>query len=175
VTAQELYDECLKNGCSPRMAEMFAMRQPPASARGDRELFRDGNTVAKQHALNPTLTDAIIKRAVKHGYRPNANDIYDPGLARFDGDPRAFIPPCGGKSHMREVLEKDGYEVVNAPDDSGNILNVKYRPREPKKPVALAPDLAREMVRKETAANPELARKSKRELTEMVTDKYGSK
>lgn len=46
-----------------------------------------------------------IEQAKKHGYTPSDGDRYEPTLARFPGDPKAFISRTGGRAQMKKATE----------------------------------------------------------------------
>ena len=64
---QRHYDECLANGCSPGLAEMFALQAPPMS-NSDREFLHDTHETGKKYISQ---------------------------IARFPNDPRALVSSRG--------------------------------------------------------------------------------
>jgi hypothetical protein len=164
-TSAQIYELAIENGCSPRLAEMFAARRPPAS-RTDREFYA-GRPKLDEQFKDPRILTNYVKRARKAGYKPNPNDVYLSQLARFPGDPEAFV--SGGRNQIKRVLEKRGWGCEGIVD----VKPAQYTP-EPKE-VPLNPKIIRdsacEMVRK----NPDLAKKSKAELSAMVIEKHGPK
>lgn len=165
---QGFYEHCRDEGNSHRMAEMLAFQQAPR-CNTDREFFEGVGTLAKQFEGDEKVLDQITRNSMKHGHKPNANDMYVSALAKFPGDPKAFVPASGGRGHVQEVCEQRGWAC------SGSV-NVKSREAEsaPKK-VALGEDIVRSKIRQMVRNNPDNARKSYRELRESVIDKHGPK
>lgn len=148
--AQQRYLEQIAQGVAPRMAEMIALRKAPR-VMTDSVFFEGRGTLDSQFAGTPCgQLDELIAAAKAAGYTPNPNDVYEPGLAEFFGDPRAFVPPAGGMSHVRKVCEERGVGCQGA-------LALKGRqPDSEPEHCRLAPDLVQEQVAQMIAANPEL-------------------
>lgn len=168
---QQRYIELLDKGNSPLFAEMLALRCAPG-ARTDREYFADRGKLGDQF-VSEKVCDFYVSEARKHGYEPNPNDVYDSAVARFPGDPRAFISPSGGRGQAADALEAQGYEVSNRLGDG--LVSVRSRPGEaaPIETPHLAPDLIDEMIEARIQANPDLARADRRELVEAVVHEHG--
>ena len=166
MTAQEIYDAAIANGTSPRLAEMFACRKAPG-ANTDREFFVGQKQLCDQ--FTPIMLDKYVKQARKAGYNPSPNDVYLGQLARFPGDPEAFVSPSGGRSQIKKVLEQRGWGCTGA-------VNVQRRDEAPdEKATGLASDLVEDFVKQEIAADPGKAFVDKRELREQIIDRHGSK
>ena len=102
------------------------------------------------------------------GYNPNPNDTYISTLARFPGDPLAFVPAGSPKSHIKKVCETtdracEGDVTVNRPR------------KEPAKTVRLGEDLVQEEAEQLIMRNPEEALKPKEQLRNEILDKHGAK
>lgn len=168
---QQRYVDLIEKGNSPLFAEMLALRLAPG-ARTDREYFADRGKLGDQF-VSEKVCDFYVGEARKHGYNPNPNDVYDSAVARFAGDPRAFISPGGGRGQAADALEAQGFEVSNRLGDG--LVSVRSRPGEaaPIETPHLAPDLIDEMIENRIAANPDLARADRRELVEAVTYEHG--
>jgi hypothetical protein len=164
-SVQARYLTLLRNGNSPQFAEMLALRQAPAS-KTDREFLAGRGMLADQIGCPHQLND-IVGAAQAHGYTPGANDVYDPGLARFMGDPEAFIPPQDARGHVKRVCEARGWAAHG-------MVEVKHRqPEKEPENCRLAPDLIEERMRHMIADNPDLARKDKAELAAEIVEKHG--
>ena len=112
--AVEIYTGCIERGESVMLAEMLALRQAPRGMTED--IFFEGiGTLDNQFkgAEGAAQLDRITSEAQKHGYRPGYNDYYCGQLASFPGDPDAFVPRTGGRSHVKKVLEKKGWSSVD--------------------------------------------------------------
>jgi len=145
----------LLDGTAPKLAEMLALRSPPR-ANSDRELFAGVGTLDKQIG-DPEHLDALVGAAKRRGYRPNPNDVYQPGLARFPGDPEAFVPATGGRSHIKRVCEKRGWACHGA-------VEVKAVEGEPKH-VPLAKSIVDREVRAKLRADKKLQSDLQRQFT----------
>lgn len=136
MTAQEHYDLCIANGCSPRLAEMFALQQPPMS-NTDRE-FLEGHCNGNQFAGNPALGDALARDAREAGVDITGK-IYKDSLARFPGDPEAWV---GGRGDVERIARKRGLRVRGS-------VNVDYMPRDTPPPAEV--EIAEDLVQAEVA------------------------
>lgn len=130
---QAHYEECLANGCSPKLAEMFALAAPPG-ANTDRE-FLLGTENGRQFADNPEAGDRLRRVAEAHGQDVTGKK-YVAGLARFPGDPEAWV---SGKGDVERVLDARGWGAEGCV--SRPVSNVA----EPLN-VAVDPDLVNEEV-----------------------------
>jgi hypothetical protein len=150
-----------------RLDDMFAARRAPQS-QTDRELFQGKGLLGDQFDGDEVMLDKVINVARSHGYEPNATDFYNGGLARFVGDPLAFIPATGGRGHIRKVCEMTNRSCTGAVEYTAPL-------REDTTPdVKLAPDLVARTMHEEIQANPDLAHKNKDDLREEIIDKYGA-
>lgn len=169
VTRLALYVSIRRKGEDHKWAVMLASQQGPA-LNTDATFFEGMPRLYEQIGSQRRL-NKMLAVAAKHGFKPNPTDVYQPGLARFQGDPEAFVPATGGRSYIRKLCEKRGWACEGA---------VKVKAAEPLsdplapencKPLGedIIRDRAAEMVRK----NPDLKRKSRRELREAVLEKHG--
>tara|TARA_R110000824_G_scaffold6882_3_gene31606 strand:- start:12200 stop:12658 length:459 start_codon:yes stop_codon:yes gene_type:complete len=152
------------------MAEMMAFREGPRSMT-DREFFEGQGTLAKQFEGDERALDKLVEHARAKGYTPNYNDVYVGGLAKYPGDPEAFISPSGGRGQIQQLCEKRGWECSGA-------VNVKHRqpetdPREKRE--KLGKDLTLRKMQQEIKKNPDKSRMNMRDLRDDVTDKHGGK
>ncbi len=102
--AQEHYDQCLANGCSPRLADMLASRQAP-DATTDREFLKGRHNLRDSYNGTDAQFRHLLKAAREKGYEPKDSDIYEPNLAYDIGDPLAFIPSADPKGHVKKVAQ----------------------------------------------------------------------
>lgn len=144
---------------SEKLTEMLAARSAP-KAQTDREFFAGQGTLADQFSGNDDQLNKVIGNAKKHGYKPQYTDTYVPALAKFAGDPAAFVSASGGRGHVQRVCERRGWTC------NGSV-NVKGRPSDPGPDTVLGENLVQEAVDNLSIKNPDLARKAtKRELRE---------
>lgn len=163
---QKFYESMRRKGQSHSIAEMCATRSAPRGMT-DSVFFAGVGTLADQFRGEEQVLDHMVKVATRKGRRPSPNDYYQPGLARFVGDPEAFIPASGGRGHVQAVCEKRGWACEGS-------VKVKARQDAPKKK-RLANDIVEAAVNQRIAADPDQARVDRRELKAEVISKHGSK
>jgi hypothetical protein len=167
----QIYAEAIKNGASETFADMLASRQPPGGMTDNVAVAGIGKLGDQFKGKRGEIQlNKIIASAKRHGYTPNPNDIYQPGLAQFAGDPKAFIPSGAGyRSHIKKICEANDLACEGT-------VNVKRRQyRDAPKQIPLAEKLIRELTPKVLAKDPALARKKPQEIREAVIAKHGSK
>lgn len=178
-TQREFYVQCVQNGCTPKMAEMLALQSPPG-VKTDSTYLANSQTVGQimrnGHRHDRAIMARTIENARKQGYNPSPEDVYEPQLARNNGDPMAFVPADSPRHHIQKFCEETGREC-------NGVVNVKHR--EPERdpldtPKGLAPDILHEKMSEEVKKNPALTRlkrKAKRaavrELKEKIIATHG--
>jgi hypothetical protein len=105
--------------------------------------------------------------AQKHGYHPSANDVYDPTVAQFPGDPRGFISSSDPVGHVRRVCEETGTGC------DSDLVKVPAPPADPGPNKRLADDIVQREVSKRVAKDPGLAHGDQTALREAVIEKHG--
>jgi hypothetical protein len=163
------YAECIRNGCTPRMAEMLAMRQAPRGMTDDvymAGMQKIGTTLDK---LNRFDRERMLGEARKHGYTIKGSEVYEPGVARFPMDPKAMFDHGRGLGDMKKLLEKRGVE-------SHGHFTTKGRNDKPpeRQKHQLHPRLVKRHLQRMVKDDPSLALKNRRELVESIIDKHGS-
>lgn len=157
-------------GQSPRMAELLALRSPPRCMTDD--VFLGGVGDLEKQLPNAQHREIVCRNAMRHGYKPKSTDYYLASVARFPGDPEAFVNHGQGLGYVKKVLERRGNGAEGA---------VTLQTREPEEdpyenPVhKLSPKIVKRKMKQMLQANPGLALKDKRELTEAIVDKHGKK
>lgn len=149
-------------------AAMLVLQSPPA-CRTDNTFFENRGTLSDQLGYQAGEYAAI---AEQHGYRPNVRDVYEPGLAEFQGDPKAFIPATGGRGHIKKVLEERGYRVRRG-DGVSNGMSVERIETQPAKTIPLAEDLIAKNTKEMLASQPHMRKLKKQEIREAVIEKHG--
>lgn len=114
------------DGASHKWAEMLALQSPPMS-NTDRE-FLEGS--GEQFAKTPHMGDYYKSVAERHGKNVKGMK-YISGLARFPGDPDAFVT---GRGDVQRVCEARGW-------DCDGSVKVKGRKPEPIGPYRVADDI----------------------------------
>lgn len=174
VTRGALYLRLRREGQSHRFAEMIAFQAGP-SLRTDVSLFKGVGTVGTQfnedHPRGKKLLDFYVGQAKKHGHTPQITDMYQPGLARFPGDPEAWVPASGGRGYIKRLCEKRGWGCegmvdVKAREPDGDPWAVKK---------SLAEDIVTDKMSQAIEKNPNLAKGDRRELRRQVLRRYGAR
>ena len=165
---QAFYEWLRGKGNSHKMAEMLAFREAPRT-NTDREFFEGMGTLSKQFPGEEKMLDQVVAVAKSKGYKPNANDVYLSALAKYPGDPKAFVPATGGRGHIQKVCEDRGWEC-------DGTVKTKYREPEeaPKKRKLAEPIIKRKMLDAH-ARRPETKEMDQGELRQQMIDKHGSK
>lgn len=138
---QAAYERIVANGTHPRMAEILAHRKAPGVVTDTNGYGHSRQTIAKRFGGDPDYMRQLIAGAKAHGYTPSENDAYNETLARFTGDPEAFVPNGSGEGHVKKIIEKRGL-----------LRQSEVDPKE--QAPALADDLAKTYAKRLVAANP---------------------
>jgi len=150
-----------------RMKEVLNSRKMPA-IRTDAQFLANHGTLEKQFEGDERQLKAVTDTAKELGYKPNLNDTYIPTLARFPGDPMAFVPAGSPKNHIKKVCEATDRACEGA-------VNVERPKKAPPKTVRLGEDLVQEEAAMRIAENPEEALKSQNKLRNEILDNHGAK
>lgn len=169
---QAFYEMSREKGNTHKFAEMVATRKPPR-AMTDRELFEGVGTLGKQFAGEEDNLEYLVRVAKAHGGSVGYNDVYMANLARFPGDPEAFVKPGGGRGQIKEFCERNGMECHGA---------VETKHRQPEEDpmehcIPLGEDLVQEEIRNMHRRDPEgveqRLKKDPIEVREEVIDRHG--
>jgi hypothetical protein len=167
VTKRMLYMRLRRDGNTHRFSDMIACQRGPGLMT-DSVFFAGAKQIGDQF-VNETQRKKVLAVAKRHGYTPNRTDVYEPGLARFQGDPEAFVPATGGRGYIRKLCETRGWACDGA---------VKVEARQPERdPYAHAKPLAEDLIQeriKGTIAKDPSWKKKKRELREAIIQKHGA-
>jgi hypothetical protein len=120
---QSLYEQSLRNGCSPKLAEMLAFRQAPGTKGTDRSFLEGRHNDLGFGKMRNDMQEFYVRRAKEHGVSVEGK-VYESGLARFPGDPKAWVSSVGEvQAICREqnltctgAVEYQGHEVAPIPD-----------------------------------------------------------
>jgi hypothetical protein len=172
VDGVELYDPPLPSSETSKrkgkMAELLAARKFPGVAT-DTTFLSGFGSLEKQFQGDTQSLNETVSKARSLGYNPGVNDVYIPTMARFQGDPEAFLKAGEGRGKIRKLCEKRGTGCSGA---------VSVTAREPERdPLELAPKLhpklVDEEVRRMVKRNPSNRRRNIREMREEVIAKHG--
>lgn len=158
---QGSYLAMLFDGTSHNLAEMLALQQPPMP-NTDREFMR-GECNGNQFEGQTWRGDYYLEQANKAEVNVKGAK-YMPGLARFPGDPEAWV---WGMGDVRKRVEQRGWSCEGA-------LNITGRePLEAPKKAPPAPDIVYDRCLDMIETNPDLcqlAAKKPRELYEKAEE-----
>lgn len=132
----------------------------------DREFFAGRGTLGDQFEGDDQTLEHITSVAQRNGYKPGANDVYTPALADYPGDPAAFVPPDGGRGHIRRVCESRGEGCRGLV----NVKPVQYDPTPDTGP-PIAEDLIQNGVNDAIREDPSLAAK-RQEVRENFIERH---
>lgn len=167
-----LYVKMRREGTGHRFSEMVATQAGPVVSTDD-TFFAGMGTLYDQFQSQKHL-NRFVKAARAKGYNPSPNDVYMPGLARFKGDPEAWVSRAQGRGYIRKLLESRGYRC------NANLSNIEAceptdDPLAPKNCKPLGEDIIRRRIAQYQNADPSLRKKDRRELREMVIEKHSHK
>jgi len=167
VSRRALYFRLRRLGQTHRFAEMVACQSGPVL--NTDSTFFHGMPMLGDQFVDERQKTAILRKACQRGYVPSAGDVYQSGLARFQGDPEAFVGPSQGRGYIRRLCEKRGWACEGA-------VNTPYR--EPlvdplESEIPLAEDLIQSNARMAVQKNPELAGLSRQELRGQIVKQHG--
>jgi hypothetical protein len=100
---QAFYNAMRLDAAPHALAEMLALQRPPMS-NTDRE-FLEGHCNGSQFSNEEWVGDLYHKQAREAGVDPKGK-VYMAGLARFPGDPEAWV---GGRGDVQRVCETRGW------------------------------------------------------------------
>jgi hypothetical protein len=166
TTRGAVYMLARRSGQTHRFAEMVAMQRPPKCMTDD-VFFAGMPRLADQ--MGARQFAGIMTGAARVGFTPPADAVYHSGLARFQGDPEAFVTRAMGRGYIKSLCERRGWAVEGA-------VNVEARAPESdpfETSVPLANDLINMSVANMVRANPSLKQKSRKQLRDMAVDKFG--
>ncbi len=163
-TTERQIEALVAQGQSRSMAEILAYRRPPGVHGTDTQAFAGCGSLQKQLGKQ---TERVCKAAMKHGYTPTGNEMYNPTFARFEGDPQAFSSQGQGLGHYIKLAEERGTGL------QGDI-NIAPRAKAPPKKKKLARDLIAKHMQKRFEQNPDLRfTANRRELAEQISEQHG--
>lgn len=102
------YEAMRAQGQSHLLAEMLALRSPPMS-NTDRELLAG----AVDKPLGPSWIDASYRQHAAQAGVSTTGKIYVSGLARYPGDPRAWI---GSRGEIKDICQAEGWGARGSVD-----------------------------------------------------------
>lgn len=159
---QSFYEQLRRSGESHLLADMFAHRQPPMS-NSDRE-FLEGYANGNQFEGQDYQGNWYKKQAKRAGV-DTTGKVYLSSLARYPGDPQAWV---SGRGDVKDRIEKrEGWSVTGS-------VNAQGPPRDTENAqVGVDPALVEEHAQNAILSDlsGDLSRKPFEEVKEAVKDK----
>jgi hypothetical protein len=158
-------------GVAHAWAAMTACQQS-ASAVTDRELFENIGTLDKQFSGEggEAQLNHLASIARSHGYNPGIHDMYSSALARFEGDPEAFIPATGGRGHIKAICEQRNWSCDGMVKTNADLSRHEEGTPSGKH---LDPVRSRELAMVEKMTNPDAQGSSIDEIAQTMKQRHG--
>lgn len=168
-TRGAFYIRIRHEGQSPSMAEMFTLQKGPGLDTDD--VFFSGSKPLYDQFGSQKHLDRFLKQAKARGFTPSVNSTYYPNLARFPGDPEAFVTRAQGRSYIKKLCEDRGWAC-----EGGVKVEHRQPERDPYETAApLANDIVAESMADELKKNPEMSKQDRRNLRAKVVEKHAHK
>lgn len=155
---QAAYERMRAEGTSHRLAEMFALQQPPMSCT-DRE-FLEGHCNGSQFAGQEHVGDYYRSVATAAG-QDVTGKVYLSGLAAYPGDPQAWV---SGRGDVERVVRQRGWSAEG-------LVNVKPTQIHEHKPVGLDESLVQDEVDGILETVPDPRAVDREDLADQVREK----
>jgi len=169
-SVQAHYELCRRNGCTHELAEMLATRSFPGTKGTDRAFMqgRLHQTGGQQFERLPAwVGKEYVDKALAAGVNPTGK-YYSGPLARFPGDPRAWVDSLGD---VKRIAAERGVSVSGAVDIEAPAPAGDSGP----KPYRVADDIIQERVSARLAELPELASKREEIVHEVTKSLSGAR
>ena len=170
VTRGAMYIRLRKEGNSHNWAAMCALQKGPALSTDD-TFFQGSKPLYDQFESQKHL-DGYLKESAKRGFVPNKNAVYFPGIARFRGDPEAYVTRAQGRTYIKGLLERRGWACEGA---------VKTAHRQPEDDplaarncVRLADNIIIDRAKTMQKQDPSVKRMSRQALREKIIAEHGA-
>jgi hypothetical protein len=165
AVAIAFYKRMVAAGTAPLLAEMLALKSPPRGST-DSTYFSDLKTLDKQFSGSEDQGDMIVNSAKKNGYNPSSSDCYMPALARFPGDPKAFIKHSDGRTAVQKRYNETVADIAASKRRQEQAITLGGK--------RLAKPIRDREYQRLVAANPDVKRRNKKEVLHEIVSKHGS-
>lgn len=168
---REVYILSREQGSPHKFAMMCAQQQFFGGVKTDSTYF------ATHKSLGEQFQGALGQKDLKHRLQ-NAKEFYDFVPSKESHYDASMVPPGEHPGHPNAWIgPTDGRGKLEKGMEANRIAAEKVREKKSKetRKRKLAPDLIAQSAREAIAKNPDLARKSKSELTQMMIEKHGSR
>lgn len=169
ITRGAQYMQMRMAGESDKMAAMVAM-QKCAGLDTDDVFFSGSKPLYDQFESGKAL-ERQLKITESHGFRPSANATYFPNLARFKGDPEAYVTRAQGRTYIRQLLERRGWSSDGGVKVAGR--QPESDPLDAQNCKALGEDIIRKRMSSMVKSDPSLKGVSRRELRQRIVAQHG--
>jgi hypothetical protein len=161
--------DSLDQGTDPVWAEMTATKSGPRLHTETTYAARHGSLL-QQFGGDRKILERRKKAWAKKGVHVTGNEVWLPHLANAPDDVEALASPGDVLGHQKRLAEKRGIALEGA-------VNVKGRDPEPKKQVALAPDIVTRIAAEEAKRDPTFleSRKKKLDKYEEIVERHSLK
>lgn len=156
-------------GESDKLATMVSLRKGPVLSTDD-TFFQGSKPLYEQFGSQKAL-DRNLAVSKRMGFTPDPNSVYFPNLARFKGDPEAYVSRSQGRGYIRRLLEKRGWSSEGAVSVAGR--GPESDPLDAKNCVPLGEDVIQRYAGKMIEKDPSLRQLGRKELRERVLDRHG--
>jgi hypothetical protein len=166
VTRGALYVKSRLLGSGDSFAAICALQR--ASSVETDSTFFSGHTYGAD-AMPAEQWNNYVQAAHRHGFTPPAGAKYFPNLARFQGDPEAFVTQAMGRGYIQKLIEQRGGKMNRNMEVTWN--EPEGDPLDDRNCIPIAETiLQREMKR---ASTPGMTAKSRKELRRRLISKHG--
>lgn len=116
TAVQRAYERMRRRGQSHNMAEMLSLRRIPA-CRTNATLLAAVNGAKDEFTFedNGMHSKAVLKAANRVGVHPRQ---YQPQLADFAGDPKAFLPNDDPRGHLKKLERRQKEKTAKLTEQS---------------------------------------------------------
>lgn len=170
-TRGALYFRLRVTGLGDRAAAMYSLQK---AARCDTDdVFFEGSRGLYDQFESQKALDRNLAAAKRHGFVPSKQAVYFPNLARFPGDPEAYVTRAQGRSHIKKVLEQRGWSCEGGINVAGR--QPEDDPLDPKNCKPLGESIIRRRMKEMVQQDPGMSRRDRKELREKIVSKHGAK
>jgi hypothetical protein len=159
------YREMIAGGASPRLAEMLVLQQGPSLQTDTRWLT--GHVNKNQFAGHDRMADLYMRQAKRFGV-VTENCVYKHQLARFPGDPEAWV---SSRADVKKICADRNWEcegsVTHRAEDRGRSDPFA-------EPYQVAEDIVRDGVEDEISASPGRMHEAD-EIHKTLSDSYSGR
>lgn len=170
VTRGAMYMRLRLSGDGNVWAAMCCLQRGPVLSTDD-TFFQGAKPLYDQFGSQKHL-DGYLKASARHGFVPDKNAVYFPNLARFKGDPEAYVTRAQGRSYIKKLLEKRGWSAEGAVNVKGR--GPEHDPLSPDKCIPLGEDIIQGRMARMMKDNPDLKHADRKKLRSQIIDRHSA-